>query len=161
MGGEFGQWEEWSHERSLDWHLLQYDPHQGVQRWVKAINDLYRGERALHEQDTSPEGFEWIDFSDHEQSVVSFLRKGTKPQDVMLVACNFTPVPRDNYGFGVPQGGFWQVLLNSDAVPYGGSGYNPVEGVEAAPLPAHGRLFSVYLDLPPLGIMFLKPAAAA
>ncbi len=161
MGGEFAQWEEWSHDKSLDWHLLQFDPHQGVQRWVKSLNDFYRRERALHERDTQADGFEWIDFSDREQSVVSFLRKGNRPQDVMLVVCNFTPVPRDNYGLGVPRGGFWQVLLNSDATPYGGSGYHAVEAVEAAPLPAHGRLFCVFLDLPPLGIMFLKPASAS
>ncbi len=158
MGGEFGQWDEWSHDRSLDWHLLNYDSHQGVQRWVKALNDLYRREPVLHELDTSGAGFEWVDFRDREQSVVSFLRKGVKPQEVLLVVCNFTPMPRDNYGLGVPQGGFWQVVLNSDAAPYGGSGYTSTDRVEAAPLPAHGRPHSLYLDLPPLGLMFLKPA---
>jgi 1,4-alpha-glucan branching enzyme len=160
MGGEFGQWDEWSHDKSLDWHLLNYDLHQGLQRWVKALNDLYRRQPALHEQDTSGAGFEWVDFSDREQSVISFLRKSTRAQDVILVVCNFTPVPRDNYGLGVPQGGFWQALLNSDATPFGGSGYNPVAMVEASPLPAHGHLYSLYLDLPPLGLVFLKPVAA-
>jgi 1,4-alpha-glucan branching enzyme len=160
MGNDFGQWSEWAHDSSLDWHLLTDDRNHGLQQWVKGINALYRQQTALYEQDASPDSFEWIDFNDREQSVISFLRKGRKPQDVLLVVCNFTPVPRMNYGLGVPQGGFWEVLLNSDAPPYGGSGYGQIERVEAAPLPAHGRLNSVYLDLPPLAVMFLKPASS-
>ncbi|HEX2237608.1 MAG TPA: 1,4-alpha-glucan branching protein GlgB [Gammaproteobacteria bacterium] len=160
MGGEFGQWDEWAHDRSLDWHLLNYDRHQGAQRWTQDLNNLYRQQRALFEQDFLPDGFEWIDFNDRDQSIISFLRKGREPREIILVVYNFAPVPRMNYGLGVPQGGDWKVLLNSDAAVYGGSDYGQIERVEAAPLPAHGRLHSVYLDLPPLAVMFLKPASA-
>jgi 1,4-alpha-glucan branching enzyme len=161
MGGELGQWDEWSHDRSLDWHLLNHDRHLGIQQWVKALNDLYRRQSALHEQDTSLEGFEWIDFNDRENSVISFLGKGAGQRDVVMVVCNFTPVPRTSYGLGVPTGSFWQVLLDSDAAPYGGSGFSQVERIEAAPLPAHGRRFSLYIDLSPLAVMFLSPTSAS
>jgi 1,4-alpha-glucan branching enzyme len=130
-----------------------------VQQWVKDLNRVYREQPSLHENDFAQDGFEWVDFSDREHSVVSFLRKGADPNDVLLAVCNLTPVPRANYGFGVPQGGFWQVLLDSDASRYGGSGYSHIERVEAAPLPAHGRLHSLYLNLPPLAVMLLKPAS--
>ncbi|MGI8739429.1 MAG: 1,4-alpha-glucan branching protein GlgB [Gammaproteobacteria bacterium] len=159
MGIDFGQWNEWAHDYSLDWHLLADGRHHGLQQWVKDLNRAYREQPALFENDFSQDGFEWVDFSDREQSVVSFLRKGADADDVLLAVCNMTPVPRDNYGLGVPQGGFWQVLLDSDASRYGGSGYNRIERIEAAPLPAHGRLHSLYLNLPPLAVMLLKPVS--
>ncbi|WP_455244429.1 1,4-alpha-glucan branching protein GlgB [Petrachloros mirabilis] len=157
MGGEIGQWSEWAHDHSVEWHLLEQAPHSGLQRWVSDLNRIYRGDPALHERDLDPAGFEWIDCNDAESSVVSLLRKGKSPEDVLLVACNFTPVPRPNYRIGAPHGGFWQEILNSDATHYGGSGWGNLGGVEAAPIPLHGRSHSLTLTLPPLGIVFFKP----
>jgi 1,4-alpha-glucan branching enzyme len=155
MGGEFGQWSEWYHEASLDWHLLDYPRHAALQRWVEDLNRFYRQEPALFTQDFSPAGFQWIDCNDVMQSVITFLRKG-QGGEIILVACNFTPVPRHNYRVGVPQGGFWQEVLNSDAPDYGGSGQGNLGGVEAAPIPFHGRYHSLNLTLPPLGVVFFK-----
>jgi 1,4-alpha-glucan branching enzyme len=156
MGGEFGQWREWHHDESLDWHLCQYSPHTGLQRWVVDLNRLYRSEPALHELDTHPSGFEWIDCNDAPVSVVSCLRKGRTTDDLMLVVCNFTPVPRLNYRVGAPRDGFWHEVRNSDAQDYGGSGYGNTGGVEAAPVPWHGRPYSLNLTLPPLSVVFFK-----
>jgi 1,4-alpha-glucan branching enzyme len=158
MGGEMAQWSEWYHEMSLDWHLLQFPPHQGMQRWVEDLNRVYRQEPALHEQDFNPTGFEWIDCNDVDHSVISFLRQGRNPEELILVVANFTPVVYHHYRVGVPRPGFWQEILNSDAPTYWGSGQGNLGGVEAAPLPFHGRLFSLNLTLPPLGIIFFKAA---
>jgi 1,4-alpha-glucan branching enzyme len=158
MGDEFGQWSEWAHDTSLDWHLLQYAPHQGIQRWVTELNRLYRTEPALHELDCVPNGFEWIDCTDADASVVSLLRRGTSTSEMILVVCNFTPIPRPNYHIGCPQGGFWKEILNSDAQEYGGSSMGNFGGVEASSSSAHGRPFSLMLTLPPLSILFFKPA---
>jgi 1,4-alpha-glucan branching enzyme len=156
MGGEFGQWWEWYHEKSLDWHLLQFAPHAGLQKWVQDLNWFYRREPALHELDFSPPGFEWVDCNDSDSSVVSLLRKGHSTDDLVLVVCNFTPVPRQNYRVGAPRGGFWREALNSDASVYGGSGAGNMGGVEAAPLPLHGRSHMLTVTLPPLSAIFLK-----
>ena len=157
MGGEFGQWDEWHHERSLDWHLAQYDRHAGLQQWVADLNRFYRAEPALHELDFDPGGFEWIDASDSHQSVVSFLRRGRSTDDLILVVCNFTPVPRSDYRLGVPRGGFWQEVLNSDSrAEYGGSGWGNWGGVEADGVWSHGRPHSLNLSLPPLAAVFFK-----
>ncbi len=156
MGGELAQWKEWNHDESLEWHVLQYPFHQGVQRWVRDLNHLYKNESALYELDFSNEGFEWIDFSDWEKSIISFIRKAKSRDDIILVVCNFTPVPRYNYRIGVPKGGFWRELLNSDATIYFGSGHGNGGGVEASPIPSHGRYYSLSLTLPPLGILFFK-----
>jgi 1,4-alpha-glucan branching enzyme len=156
MGCEFGQWNEWNHEASLDWHLLQSPSHAGVQRWVEDLNRLYRSEPALHELDTSPAGFEWIDCNDAPASVVSCLRKGRTTDDILLIVCNFTPVPRLNYRVGAPRGGFWHEVRNSDASDYGGVGYGNLGGVEAAPIAWHGRPYSLTLTLPPLALVFFK-----
>ena len=160
MGGEFGQWSEWNHDAGLEWHLLRYPPHQGILRWVTDLNHLYRREPALHERDAEPEGFEWVDFSDVEKSIVSYLRRGRSADEVVLVACNCTPVPRYGYRVGVPFGGFWKEALNSDAVEYGGSGVGNLGGVEAEQVPAHGRSWSLPLTLPPLGVVILLPEGA-
>jgi 1,4-alpha-glucan branching enzyme len=160
MGGEFGQWREWNHDQSLDWHLLEHGPHQGVQRWIQDLNRCYRADAALSRHDFDAGGFEWVDLHDWEQSVVSFLRKGDAPDDVILVVCNFTPVPHTNYRVGVPRGGFWRELLNSDASIYGGSGQGNLGGVEASAVPAHGRSHSLSLTLPPLGVVYLKAPPA-
>lgn len=158
MGGEFGQVREWGHDMSLEWHVLRYPVHAGMQKWVAELNRTYREQRALHELDAKPEGFEWVDANDNVTSVLSFLRKGTSERDVVLVVMNLTPVSRMQYRLGVPLRGFWRELLNSDAHEYGGSGVGNFGGVEAEEVPAHGRTHSIQLTLPPLGILFLKPA---
>jgi 1,4-alpha-glucan branching enzyme len=158
MGGEFGQWREWHHDESLDWHLAGFDRHACLQKWVEDLNWLYRSEPALHELDCVPAGFEWIDASDADNSAISFIRKGKSDDDVMLVVCNFTPVPRYNHRVGVPRGGFWIELLNSDAKEYWGSGEGNLGSVEAAPIRFHGRPHSLNLTLPPLAAVFFKSA---
>ncbi len=155
MGCEFGQRREWAHDDSLEWDVLQYPEHSGLRNWVGDLNRVYRTERALHEVDFDPAGFEWIDCHDAAASVIAFLRKSHQGETV-VVACNFTPLPRENYVLGMPGGGFWRELLNSDASLYGGSGTGNYGGVEAAPVPAHGRMHSITITLPPLGVMFLK-----
>jgi 1,4-alpha-glucan branching enzyme len=159
MGGEFGQWQEWYHEVSLDWHLLQYAPHAGLQKWVTDLNHTYRGEPALHELDTDPGGFEWIDCSDSQQSTLALLRKGRSTEGLVLVAANFTPVPRTGFRVGVPREGYWREILNSDASEYGGSGMGNGGGVEAQPVPWHGRPYSLELTLPPLAVVWLRSPA--
>jgi 1,4-alpha-glucan branching enzyme len=156
MGGEFGQRREWHHEESLEWHLLQYAPHAGLQKWVGDLNRLYARERALHELDCDPAGFEWIDCNDTDTGTLSFLRKASSPNDVLLIVCNFTPVPRLDYRVGAPRGGFWKEILNSDAADYYGSGCGNWGGVEAVPIPHHGQPFSLSLTLPPLAAVFFK-----
>lgn len=156
MGGELAQWKEWNHEESLEWHVLEYPFHQGIQRWVKDLNHVYKKEPALYELDFSNAGFEWIDFYNWEQSIISFIRKGKNTDDIILVVCNFTPVPRYNYRIGVPRSGFWKEILNSDAKTYGGSGHGNAGGAEASPVSAQGRYYSLSLILPPLGILFFK-----
>ena len=159
MGAEFGQWREWAHDTSLDWHLLERPFHRGLQSWVEQLNRLYREEAALHELDNDPAGFEWVDCNDSAASVLSLLRKGKSSKDTLLVVCNFTPVPRTNYRVGVPSGGFWRELLNSDAPDYGGSSLGNLGGVEAENEPAHGRPYSLNLTLPPLAAVFLRAAS--
>jgi 1,4-alpha-glucan branching enzyme len=156
MGGEIGQRAEWSHDRSLDWHLLEHESHRGVQSLVRDLNHLYRREPALHELDCEPAGFEWVDCNDAEASLASFLRRGVTTDDLFLVACNFTPIPRHDYRLGVPRGGFWKEVLNSDAREYWGQGMGNLGGVEAVPFPSHGREFSLVVTLPPLAVVYLK-----
>ncbi len=160
MGSEFGQRSEWTHEGELAWHALADPRHAGVQRWVADLNAVLRAEPALHELDFDPAGFEWIDSQDGEASVLTFLRRPRNGRPI-LVACNFTPVPRTNYVVGVPQGGHWEELLNGDAADYGGSGIGNFGGVAAAPVPAQGRYSSLSLVLPPLATIFLAPAGAS
>jgi 1,4-alpha-glucan branching enzyme len=156
MGSEFAQWPEWKHEHSLDWHDLDYEVHRGIQKWVRDLNLIYRTEPALHEIDFSQDGFEWIDCSDYEKSILSFVRKGKTSQDLILVVCNFTPVPRHGYRIGVPRPGYWKEVLNSDAKEYGGGGMGNFGGVNTENIPMHGRLQSLNLTLPPLAVVFLK-----
>ena len=156
MGGEFGQWREWDHDSSLDWHLAGHAPHAGLQRWVKDLNGLYRTETALHVGDCEPAGFEWADGNDATNSVLSFLRRGRSDEETLLIVCNFTPVPRFGYRVGVPRGGFWKEVLNSDAPEYGGSGQGNLGGVAASPAAAHGRPRSLVLTVPPLAAVYLK-----
>jgi 1,4-alpha-glucan branching enzyme len=160
MGDEFGQRREWAHEEALEWWVLQQPEHAGLQRWVADLNRVYRTEAALFEVDFDQSGFEWIDCHDAQASVISFLRKSRGARETILAVCNFTPVPRPNYFLGVPSGGYWREILNSDAPLYGGSGVGNYGGVEAAPVPAHGRFHSLTLSLPPLATILLKHEAS-
>ncbi len=155
MGCEFGQYREWNHESSLDWHLLAQPLHAGLQKWMADLNRVYTAQPALHTMDFRGEGFEWLDRTDHARSVLSFLRWDAAHCRPVLVVCNFTPVPRHNYRCGVPLPGRWQELLNSDSRHYGGSGQGNLGGIEAAPVTAHGQFHSLDLTLPPLSCVLL------
>ncbi|MEW5826393.1 MAG: 1,4-alpha-glucan branching protein GlgB [Candidatus Bipolaricaulota bacterium] len=155
MGGEFGQWSEWSHEEGLDWRALEGDLHRQLQQWVVDLNALLRTTPALHRRDFDSSGFQWIDCSDADASIVGFLRTADDAAPVAVVA-NYTPIPRFDYRVGIPAPGFWKELLNSDARIYGGSGVGNLGGVVAADVPLHGQPYSVSLSLPPLGIVFLS-----
>jgi 1,4-alpha-glucan branching enzyme len=156
MGDEFGQWGEWNHDSSLEWHLTANSMHAGLQRWVRDLNTTYRGEPALYERDDSPDGFEWIDCSDHEGNVVSFVRRGADPENVVLFACNFSAVPRHDYRVGAPMSGVWTEILNSDAAVYGGSGMGNFGAVETSEIPTHSRPWSLSLTLPPLAVVAFR-----
>jgi 1,4-alpha-glucan branching enzyme len=130
--------------------------HHGLQSWVRDLNHLYRDHPALHEIEVDPHGFEWVDCNDAPMSMISLLRKNKNPSDTVLVACNFTPVPRKNYRVGVPSGGWWKELLNSDGQEYGGSGMGNGGGVMAEKKEQHGRPYSITLTLPPLAALFFK-----
>ena len=154
MGGEFGQRREWNHDRSLDWHLLEHEPHAQMMNLVRQLNRVYRENPALHQLDTEAAGFSWVDGGDSENSVVTFLRHGKDGAPDVMCAFNFTPVPRENYRIGVDRGGFWRELFNSDAREFGGSGHGNMGGVEATPVTWHGRPLSITVTLPPLGALF-------
>jgi 1,4-alpha-glucan branching enzyme len=156
MGCEFGQWSEWAESRSLDWHLTENPLNGGIQRWMRDLNATYQRERAFWDSDCTHEGFQWIDFHDVEQTVLSFLRRSTQTGEELLFACNFTPVPRPGYRVGVPRPGVYRELLNSDAEVYGGSNLGNGGAVWSEPVPEHGRPDSVRLTLPPLSILVLK-----
>jgi 1,4-alpha-glucan branching enzyme len=156
MGSEFAQWQEWDHDSELHWELLEDPSHAGVRRLVADLNAVYRSVPALHELDTEPDGFQWVSRQQAEESVLAFLRRDSQGAPV-LVACNFTPVPRHNQLVGVPDGGYWTEVLNSDALDYGGSGQGNFGGVDAQPLPWHGFTRTLTLTLPPLGCVILRP----
>ncbi|MBU2902851.1 1,4-alpha-glucan branching protein GlgB [Maribacter dokdonensis] len=155
MGGEFGQTAEWNFQQSLDWHLLQYSVHKGVQDFVKDLNHLYRNSPGLYEKQFSPEGFQWIDYGDHENSVLTYVRKGHDEKNDLVIACNFTPVPRENYRIGNPKKGKLKEILNSDDAKYGGGG-NLNEKITSSTKPSHGHKKSIVITIPPLGIVILK-----
>ena len=162
MGNEFGQPDEWSFERSLDWHLVSLAPHGGLQRWVRDLNHRYRSDPRLYTTDSSAEGFEWVDRSDAHSTIVSFLRRtGATDASPLLFVCNFTPVERSKYRIGVPDGGDWTELLNSDAEDYGGHGRGNLGRVRADAVPIHGRHYSVALTLPPLSVLVFERATAS
>ena len=156
MGGEFGQSREWNHDQSLDWHELNDPRHAGIARWFADVCRFYRESPELWKLDASPKGFEWIDCSDRDSSVVSFIRRDGEGRTLALVA-NFTPVVRTGYRVGLPCGGGWREVLNSDAEVYGGSGAGNMGRVEAEAEEFHGRPYSAELTLPPLGCVVLKP----
>ena len=156
MGSEFGQWREWTHTQSLDWHLAGEPLHAGIRQFVGDLNRLYAAEAALHEVDFERAGFEWVDCHDHESSVISFIRRARRPDDWVLVVLNWTPIVRQNYRIGVPEPGFYRELINSDATPYGGANVGNAGGLEADAVPKHGHPYSLDLTLPPLGALILK-----
>ena len=156
MGGEIGQVREWAHDSSVDWDVVHYPYHRGVQLWMEHLNNFYRNEAAMHVFDNSAAGFEWVDCNDNATSTISLLRKSEKADETILVVCNFTPVPRTGYRVGVPHGGYWRELLNSDGKEYAGSGMGNMGGAQAEEIPTHGRPFSLRLTLPPLAALFVK-----
>ena len=156
MGGEIGQWAEWNHDRSIEWQLLEFPKHQGVQRWVRDLNAFYRSEPALYETDFLPEGWRWIDADDSDDSVLTYMRLRQDQSRPIVVACNFTPVPRAGYRVGVPHEGLWNEVLNSNAAVYGGTDQGNFGGRAAEAVPCHGYEQSLLLDLPPLAIVVFK-----
>jgi len=157
MGSEFGQWREWSEARSLDWHLLQWEPHQKLRRFVADLNRLYCREPALYERDSDPAGFEWIDLHDWEHSIISYIRRAAHPADYLVIVCNFTPVPREGYRIGVPEHCLYREVFNSDALIYGGSNMGNRGGFWSEALPWQGRPYSLNLTVPPLSVCVFKP----
>jgi 1,4-alpha-glucan branching enzyme len=153
MGMEFGQWNEWNYQGSLDWHLLEFGNHAGLQFFMKDLNSVYRRFPALHEIDFEPDGFRWIDANDSQNSIIAFVRYDREKKQKVLAIANFTPVPRHNYRVGVPEDTRWTEILNSDACIYGGSGMGNFGGVEAIPVPYHGEEQSINILVPPLGIV--------
>ncbi len=156
MGGEFGQTSEWNHNHSLDWHLLDYDLHQGVRKLVIALNRFYKAEKALYQYAFDHRGFQWVDYGDRENSVIIYQRQGEDPKDLLVVICNFTPAVRHHYRVGVPYRGYWKEVLNSDDREYGGSGILNTGLSMTSPVKYHGRDFSITLTLPPLAVSVLK-----
>lgn len=156
MGSEIGQWNEWSEARSLDWNLLNWATHAKMQQWVKDVNQFYLEQPALYELDFDPRGFRWIEANDSDQSVFTYMRFAENPDDFLVVACNFTPVPRHNYRVGVPRPGYYKEMLNSDAETYGGGNVGNLGGVQTDPVAWHAHPQSLNLTIPPLGIVILK-----
>jgi 1,4-alpha-glucan branching enzyme len=156
MGGEFAQYAEWNHDKSLDWNLLEYLPHQGVQRFVKDVNALYKSEPALYQNGFDHKGFQWIDYADRESSVIAYQRQSDRKEELLIVVCNFTPVVRQHYRIGVPYRGQWEEIFSSDELKFGGSGVLNPGLLMTSPVKYHGRDYSISLTLPPLGVSVLK-----
>jgi len=157
MGGEIGQWREWNHDRALDWDLLQWQPHQKLQKFVQDLNRFYTSHPALYEVDFHYNGFEWIDFRDSDKSIASFLRRAKNPDEFVIFIFNFTPIVQQDYRIGVPVAGYYQEVINSDAETYGGRNLNNAGGVVADPIPWQNQPFSLNLTLPPLAALVLIP----
>jgi len=157
MGGEFGQWIEWNHQRSLDWHLLDYDTHRQLHDYSRDLNTLYVSEPSLYEVDFDSAGFQWLDFRDAEGSTIAFMRKAKDENDYLIFAFNFTPVPRPGYRLGVPEEVFYKEVLNSDSSAYGGSNMGNQGGVTSKAEEWAGWPCSIHLTLPPLAVVVLKP----
>jgi 1,4-alpha-glucan branching enzyme len=157
MGSEFGQWNEWNNDTSLQWDLLQWDTHQGLQRCVSDLNRMIRTESALHEVDFDGSGFEWVDCHNYQDSILCYIRKAKDPKDFVVVCCNYTPVPRQNYRLGMPRAGWYREIFNSDSGYYGGSNVGNFPGIASENMPSHGRPCSISITIPPLGCVVLKP----
>jgi len=158
MGGEIGQWWEWNHDDSLQWHLLDNAQHRGLQQYIADLNRLYQSEPALYQVDFDWQGFQWIDLHDSDHSTLTYIRYAQDKNDLVVCACNFTPVPREQYRMGVPRSGLYRELLNSDSEIYGGSNMGNSGSVQADPIPWHNQPFSLLVTLPPLSVVFFKPA---
>ena len=158
MGSEIAPWKEWDHESGLEWHILEYERHMGIQRWVRDLNKAYQNTPALHELDFSEKGFAWVDHTDAENGVLSFKRKGKNPDDLVVVVLNLTPIPRDNYKIGVEFSTDWIEILNSDSHYYGGSDKGNFGRVKSYPIKIHGCDHAISLTLPPLSMLCLSPA---
>ena len=154
MGCEFGQTSEWNVNNSLHWELLNYPSHQGLQKWVKSLNELYKSEEAMYGINYSPEGYEWIDYSDTENTTLTFMRKSKK--EYVIVVLNFAPVVRENYRIGIPEAGKYKEILNSDRLEFGGSDVKNPEVISSMEITSHGRPYSLILTLPPLAGIILK-----
>jgi len=157
MGGELGQWDEWNHDKSIDWHLMQFAPHRCLQKFVIDLNRIYQSEPALYEGDFHYEGFEWIDFRDSDNSIISFMRKGKDPDDLLIIVCNFTPLPRPGYRIGVAKNSHYKEILNSDSQIYWGSNMGNAGGVNADKVPWHAKPYSIKITIPPLSVLIFKP----
>jgi 1,4-alpha-glucan branching enzyme len=156
MGCEFAQWSEWNHDGTLEWHLLELPQHAAIRLLVGDLNALYRRERALHTDEQLPRCFEWIEANDAENDILVFVRNGAAPAEKIIVVCNFSPIPRENYRIGAPVKGFWQEVLNTDSAQYGGTGRGNFGGLQTVPIPLRGRPDSLTLNIPPLSVLFLK-----
>jgi 1,4-alpha-glucan branching enzyme len=156
MGAEFGQSSEWSHDRSLEWHLLQYPSHQGVLSLIRDLNALYKKEPALYEYAFDSRGFDWVDYGDRDSSIVIYLRKGIKREEQLLIVCNFTPAVRHNYRLGVPIRGSWKEIFSSDELKYGGSGVLNHGLLMTRPVKCHNRDYSFTITIPPMGVTLFK-----
>jgi 1,4-alpha-glucan branching enzyme len=156
MGGEFGQWREWNHDNSLDWHLLTEPDHRGLQALVRDLNRLYRAEPALWEADLEPAGFQWIDANNGDENIIAFMRIAPSTGRKVVCICNFSPVVREGYRIGVPERGLYREILNTDAAGYGGSNVGNSGGVFADTHGSHGMMFSLVLRLPPLGVLWFE-----
>ena len=155
MGAEFGQSAEWNYQHSLDWHLLQYEVHKGIQTYLKELNGIYAAHPALYEKQFSPDGFQWISYDDHSNCVLAYIRKGHDTKNDLVVICNFTPAPRDDYRIGVPRKGSYKMVLNSDDPKFGGSSYK-LPALKTSNKTSHGFKQSLTLSLPPLSVIILK-----
>ena len=160
MGNDIAQWDEWNCDDSLQWHLLQWESHQGMQNLIRDLNRLYREEPSLYQRDFTPDGFEWIDCQNADDSVLAFVRRAADPADELLVCCNLTPVVRKNHRVGVTRPGWYKEVFNSDSEHYGGSNVGTFPGAQAEDKGWHGRPWSIDINLPPLGIAVLKPESA-
>ncbi len=156
MGADVAQGTEWNHDSSLDWHLLQYHPHQGIQELLRELNTVYRAEPAMYQHSFDPAGFQWLDYNDAHNSVISFLRKSDNPQEEILVVCNFTPALHEHYRLGAPRAGKWEQIFNSDDNRFGGSNVHNQEPVQTAPEPFHGQEHSITVKLPPMAVVYFK-----
>jgi len=157
MGSDFGQWNEWNYDESLQWHLMQWESHQGLLKCVADLNRLLRQEKALHELDFDWRGFEWIDCHNHDDSTLSYIRRAKDPNDFLVILCNFTPVPRYDYRVGVPELCWYEEIFNCDSQYYAGSNLGNAPGAMAEPCPSHGRPYSIHVTYPPLATVIFKP----
>jgi 1,4-alpha-glucan branching enzyme len=161
MGQEIGQRSEWNSSEGVQWELLQFDVHRKLQTMMRELNRFYRAHPALYQVDFHYSGFEWVDFHDADNSIIAFLRRAEDPKDFLLICCNFTPVPRDKYGFGVPEPGAYREIFNTDSEWFGGSNMGNGNPVESKPVPRHGREHSISITLPPLGVVVFQRTSEA